>query len=77
MKRALISVYHKEGIQTIARHLVDAGWTLVSTGGTAQHLQEAGLPVTEASSLTRFPEILNGRVKTLHPLIFGPILARG
>jgi phosphoribosylaminoimidazolecarboxamide formyltransferase / IMP cyclohydrolase len=76
MKRALISVYHKENIEKIASALIKAGWEIVSTGGTASYLQEKRIPVTEVSKLTNFPEILDGRVKTLHPMIFGPILAK-
>jgi phosphoribosylaminoimidazolecarboxamide formyltransferase/IMP cyclohydrolase len=76
MKRALISVYHKEKIETIAAALVKAGWEIVSTGGTAAYLEKKRIPVTEVSRITNFPEILDGRVKTLHPLIFGPVLAK-
>jgi len=76
MKRALISVYHKEGIEKIAAALVAAGWEIISTGGTAAHLKERRIPVIEVSQITNFPEILDGRVKTLHPLIFGPVLAK-
>ncbi len=76
MKRALISVYYKEGIDIIASKLTANGWEIVSTGGTAQYLKERNIQVTDVSSLTNFPEILDGRVKTLHPLVFGPILAK-
>jgi len=76
VKRALISVYDKSGLIELARGLVDLGWELVSTGGTAAHLREHQLPVTDVSSVTEFPEIMAGRVKTLHPRIFGGILAR-
>jgi len=76
MKLALISVYHKEGIDEIARKLKDKGWEIISTGGTAKFLKENGNDVLEVSDLTEFPEILDGRVKTLHPLVFGPILAK-
>jgi len=76
MKLALISVYHKDGIETIGRRLRDAGWQIISTGGTARHLNDHGVDVIEVSDLTQFPEILDGRVKTLHPLVFGPILAK-
>jgi len=76
MKRALISVYHKEKIEEIASILVKAGWEIVSTGGTAAYLKKKRIPVTEVSQITNFPEILDGRVKTLHPLIFGPVLAK-
>ena len=76
MKRALISVYHKEKIDDIAAALHKAGWEIISTGGTAAYLKDKGIPVSEVSGITRFPEILDGRVKTLHPLIFGPVLAK-
>lgn len=75
-KRALISVFHKGGIARVAQKLHDAGWEIVSSGGTAKHLKENGIDVLEVSQITGFEEILDGRVKTLHPLIFGPILAR-
>jgi len=76
MKRALISVYEKEKIETIASTLNQAGWEIVSTGGTAAFLKGKGIPVSDVSAITKFPEILDGRVKTLHPLIFGPVLAK-
>lgn len=73
---ALLSVSDKTGIETIGRGLVDFGFEILSTGGTASSLSAAGLPVTKVSEFTGFPEILNGRVKTLHPRIHGGILAR-
>lgn len=73
---ALISVYHKEGIEKIAAALCRAGWEIYSTGGTYRHLQDAKIPAVEISSLTGFPEILDGRVKTLHPKVFASILAK-
>jgi phosphoribosylaminoimidazolecarboxamide formyltransferase/IMP cyclohydrolase len=76
MKRVLISVYHKRGIETVANKLESNGWEIVSTGGTAKYLIENGIKVIEISKLTQFPEILDGRVKTLHPHIFGSILAK-
>ena len=76
MKRALISVYQKEKIDGIAAVLHQAGWEIISTGGTAAFLRERSIPVTEVSAITDFPEILDGRVKTLHPLIFAPVLAK-
>ncbi len=76
MKRALISVYEKQGIEKIAAALYQAGWEIISTGGTAAFLKGKNIPVSEVSAITKFPEILNGRVKTLHPLIFGPVLAK-
>ncbi|MBC7326201.1 MAG: bifunctional phosphoribosylaminoimidazolecarboxamide formyltransferase/IMP cyclohydrolase, partial [Moorella sp. (in: Bacteria)] len=75
-KRALLSVSDKTGLVELARGLVELGWEIVSTGGTARVLTEAGLPVTEVAAITGFPEILEGRVKTLHPKIHGGILAR-
>lgn len=75
-RRALISVSNKEGIVEFARELVSLGFELVSTGGTAAVLKEAGLPVTDVESVTGFPEILDGRVKTLHPKIHGGLLAK-
>jgi phosphoribosylaminoimidazolecarboxamide formyltransferase/IMP cyclohydrolase len=76
MKRALISVYHKEGIELIAQALHENGWEIISTGGTSKYLKQHGIKVLEVSGITDFPEILDGRVKTLHPLVFGPILAK-
>lgn len=75
-RRALISVSDKSGLPEFARELVEMEFEIISTGGTAKTLKEAGLPVTEAADITGFPEILGGRVKTLHPLIHGAILAR-
>ncbi|MEZ4319012.1 MAG: bifunctional phosphoribosylaminoimidazolecarboxamide formyltransferase/IMP cyclohydrolase [Myxococcota bacterium] len=72
---ALLSVSDKTGLEGFARVLVDAGFTLLSTGGTAKALIAAGLPVTKVSTHTGAPEIMNGRVKTLHPRIHGGILA--
>ncbi len=73
--RALLSVSDKRDLVELAGALVRAGVELVSTGGTRRHLEAAGLPVTGVSSVTGFPEILDGRVKTLHPKIHGAILA--
>jgi phosphoribosylaminoimidazolecarboxamide formyltransferase/IMP cyclohydrolase len=75
-KRALISVFDKTGIVDLARELVELGFELLSTGGTKRALEEANLPVTGISEVTGFPEILDGRVKTLHPKIHGGLLAR-
>lgn len=75
VKRALLSVSDKTGLVELARGLVDLGVELVSTGGTAQALAGAGLPVRDVSDLTGFPEILDGRVKTLHPTVHAGILA--
>jgi phosphoribosylaminoimidazolecarboxamide formyltransferase/IMP cyclohydrolase len=75
-KRALISVFNKDGIAALASFLVKSGWELVSTGGTAKYLKDAGLPVTDVSAITGFPECLDGRVKTLHPAVHAGLLAR-
>ena len=75
IRRALLSVTHKDGLAELAAVLVEHQVELVSTGGTLKALAEAGLPVTPVSSVTSFPEILGGRVKTLHPFIHGGILA--
>ncbi|HUF64831.1 MAG TPA: bifunctional phosphoribosylaminoimidazolecarboxamide formyltransferase/IMP cyclohydrolase, partial [Gemmatimonadaceae bacterium] len=76
MPRALLSVSDKTGLTDFARELAAQGWELVSTGGTAKALRDAGLPVTEAGDVTGVAEMLDGRVKTLHPAIHGAILAR-
>src|SRR6185436_16635789 len=76
MPRALLSVSDKTGIVDVARGLAARGYELVSTGGTARTLTEAGLAVTGVSELTGFPEMMDGRVKTLHPALHGGILAR-
>ncbi|WP_461205826.1 bifunctional phosphoribosylaminoimidazolecarboxamide formyltransferase/IMP cyclohydrolase [Clostridium sp. DL1XJH146] len=75
IKRALISVFKKDGIADFAKFLVDNGVEIISTGGTYRHLKENDIPVTEVNEVTGFPEILDGRVKTLHPVIHGGILA--
>ena len=75
-RRALISVSDKVGVLDFARQLVAAGWELLSTGGTLQALTAAGVPATSVAEVTGFPEIMDGRVKTLHPSIHGGILAR-
>lgn len=76
IKRAVLSVYDKEGISEFAAALVRHGTEIISTGGTFHTLRDAGIPVTYISDVTGFPEILDGRVKTLHPKIHGGILAR-
>jgi phosphoribosylaminoimidazolecarboxamide formyltransferase / IMP cyclohydrolase len=76
IRRALISVSDKEGLVPFARELAGRGVVLVSTGGSARALAEAGLKVTEVAEVTGFPEMLDGRVKTLHPAIHGGLLAR-
>jgi len=75
-RRALLSVSDKKGLVPFAESLVELSFELVSTGGTASLLREAGLPVTSVSDVTGFPEIMDGRVKTLHPSIHGALLAR-
>jgi phosphoribosylaminoimidazolecarboxamide formyltransferase / IMP cyclohydrolase len=76
MPRALLSVSDKSGLVEFARALATRGFDLVSTGGTARTLQQAGLAVVSISDVTGFPEMMDGRVKTLHPLVHGGILAR-
>jgi phosphoribosylaminoimidazolecarboxamide formyltransferase/IMP cyclohydrolase len=76
MKRALLSVSDKSGIVSLGRALVERGWELLSTGGTAKTLAEAGLAVTKVSDVTKHPEMMDGRVKTLHPAIHAGLLAR-
>jgi phosphoribosylaminoimidazolecarboxamide formyltransferase/IMP cyclohydrolase len=76
LKRALVSVSDKSGVADFARALAALGVTILSTGGTAKLLEKEGVPVTEVSAHTGFPEMLDGRVKTLHPKIHGGILAR-
>ncbi|OZI15403.1 bifunctional phosphoribosylaminoimidazolecarboxamide formyltransferase/IMP cyclohydrolase [Sodalis-like symbiont of Philaenus spumarius] len=76
VRRALLSVSDKTGILTFARALSERGVELLSTGGTTRLLAEAGLPVTEVSDYTGFPEMMDGRVKTLHPRVHGGILGR-
>src|SRR5256886_3942889 len=76
IRRALISVSDKSGIVPFARALVERGVALVSTGNSARTLAEAGLPVTQVAAVTGSPEMLDGRVKTLHPAIHGGLLAR-
>lgn len=75
IERALLSVADKTGIVVLARGLVEAGCEIISTGGTAGALREAGIPVTALERVTGFPEILGGRVKTLHPAVHGALLA--
>lgn len=75
IKRALLSVTDKTGLAPFAKFLTDGGANLISTGGTYSALKSAGLPVTQVSEVTGFPEIMDGRVKTLHPRIHGGILA--
>ena len=74
--RALLSVSDKRGVVDFARQLADLGWELISTGGTAETLRQAGIAVTPVERVTGFPEMMDGRVKTLHPKIHGGLLAR-
>ena len=74
--RALLSVYRKDGLEEFARGLAELGVELVASGGTASALEDAGLEVTRVEQLTEVPEMLGGRVKTLHPRLHAGILAR-
>src|SRR2546425_5626756 len=74
--RALLSVSDKRGIVDFARQLVDLKWEIVSTGGTAEALRREGIPVVLVEQVTGFPEMMDGRVKTLHPKVHGALLAR-
>lgn len=76
MPKAILSVHDKTGIVDFARGLADLGWELLASGGTAKLLRENGIPATEVAEYTKSPEILGGRVKTLHPAIHGGLLAR-
>jgi phosphoribosylaminoimidazolecarboxamide formyltransferase/IMP cyclohydrolase len=75
-KRALISVFNKDGIHELASFLSESGWEILSTGGTSKRLKEENVPVTDVASVTGFPECLDGRVKTLHPAVHAGLLAR-
>ncbi|MEM7423662.1 MAG: bifunctional phosphoribosylaminoimidazolecarboxamide formyltransferase/IMP cyclohydrolase, partial [Pseudomonadota bacterium] len=75
VRRALISVSDKTGLGELARKLADLGVEIVSTGGTATALRDAGLTVLDVADLTGFPEMMDGRVKTLHPSVHGALLA--
>src|SRR5438034_11512527 len=74
IQRAVLSVTDKQGLVEFARQLADLGVVLISTGGTARQLRDAGIAVRDISELTGFPEMLDGRVKTLHPKVHGGIL---
>ena len=76
IKRALVSVYHKDGLDEILRKLQAEGVSFVSTGGTKTFIESLGIPCDAVEDLTGYPSILGGRVKTLHPKVFGGILAR-
>ncbi len=75
ISRALLSVSDKTGLIEFARGLAGMGVTLISTGGTAKALRDAGLAVSDVSEITHFPEMMDGRVKTLHPNVHGGLLA--
>ncbi|MBC8402694.1 MAG: bifunctional phosphoribosylaminoimidazolecarboxamide formyltransferase/IMP cyclohydrolase, partial [Candidatus Marinimicrobia bacterium] len=72
--RTLISVFDKQGLEHFAKALHEIGVEILSTGGTARVLRKAGIPVVEVSEYTQFPEIMDGRVKTINPLVEGGIL---
>lgn len=75
-KRAILSVYDKTDCVAFAQQLVEMGWELIASGGTARLLRQNGLPVLDVAEVTGAPEMLGGRVKTLHPAVHGGILAR-
>src|SRR3970282_2540057 len=75
-RRALVSVSDKKGLVPFVEELVALSFEVISTGGTAALLREAKVPVTDVATLTGFPEIMDGRVKTLHPAVHGGLLAR-
>ena len=75
VQTALISVSDKTGLREFAAGLVELGVKILSSGGTAAHLREAGIDVTDVSDYTGFPEMMGGRVKTLHPKVHGSLLA--
>ena len=76
MKRALVSVSDKTNLVSFVQNLVELGYEIISTGGTKKTLEEAGINVIAIDEVTGFPEILEGRVKTLHPLVHGGLLAK-
>ena len=76
IRQALLSVSDKRGLDALARALHQRGVALIATGGTAQVLRQNGLPVKDVSEMTGFPELMDGRLKTLHPLVHGALLAR-
>ena len=75
MKRAIISVSNKEGVVPFAQELIKLGYEIISTGGTRKALDAAGVPTIGISDVTGFPEIMDGRVKTLHPKVHGGLLS--
>lgn len=76
IKRALVSVFHKDGLDSILRKLHEEGVELLSTGGTQAFIESLGIPCQKVEDVTTYPSILGGRVKTLHPKVFGGILGR-
>lgn len=76
IRTALVSVYHKDGLEEILYKLHELGVTLLSTGGTQRFIESLGIPCKKVEDVTSYPSILGGRVKTLHPKIFGGILSR-
>ena len=76
IQRALISVSDKTGLAAFGKSLADAGVEIYSTGGTRRHLEESGVAVRDVAGYTGFPEMMDGRLKTLHPKVFGGILCR-
>jgi phosphoribosylaminoimidazolecarboxamide formyltransferase/IMP cyclohydrolase len=76
MPTAILSVHNKTGLVEFAKALAELGWTLLASGGTAKLLRDNQIPVTEVADYTKSPEILGGRVKTLHPAVHGGLLAR-
>src|SRR3954453_13813711 len=75
-RRALVSVSDKTGLVPFVKRLVEFGFEIVSTGGTKRHLADNGIPVLDVADYTGFPEIMDGRVKTLHPKVHGGLLGR-
>ncbi|MBM3276580.1 MAG: IMP cyclohydrolase [Candidatus Handelsmanbacteria bacterium] len=75
-RRALVSVFDKSGLETLVKALAELGIEFISTGGTARVIRQIGMQVTDVAEITSFPEMLDGRVKTLHPRIHGGLLAR-
>ena len=76
IRSALISVYYKDGLDTIVKLLSEIGVTIYSTGGTQSFIEKLGIKVVPVEELTTYPSILGGRVKTLHPSVFGGILGK-
>src|SRR6056297_3574160 len=76
IKKAIISTYNKEGLEEFARFLYENHVEIISTGGTAEYLESKGIEVTKIQDYTSTPEILNGRVKSIHPKLFGGVLAK-